>query len=85
MPIDYRQFRDMVRGMGQGLDELWRQSQDGYTLVGIGVRRGIVIPMTFSSHPIILPNGDETVMEDEEIEIHLRAISRLTGKGNLEC
>ena len=77
MPMTYREFRDLYHGMGA--EELGRQQAAGYDIVFVGKRERIVFPQAFPHHPISLPEGDDTILEDEEIEIHLRNIKRLLG------
>lgn len=79
--MKYREFRDLYRGMGA--DEIWRQKVEGYDFALVAKKQPpVVIPFTFNfpTREIILPDGDETVLEDEEVEIHLRAIIKLLGK-----
>lgn len=74
----------MYRGMGA--DEVWRQKVEGYDFVLVGKRQEIIIPFSFPAREVILPDGDDTVLEDEEIEAHIRAIDKLLGKpGGSHC
>lgn len=79
MPMGYRDFRDMVRGMADGLDEVWRQPNKEGELVVLGRRKDAIFPYV-SGHPVLLPNGDDTIFEDEEIASHCRAINRMLGR-----
>ena len=81
MPMGYRDFRDLVRGMADGLDEVWRQpnpNKEG-ELVVLGKRKDAIFPHV-SGLPVSLPKGDDTVLEDEEVAAHCRAINRLLGR-----
>lgn len=78
MPMTYPEFRDMVRGMGA--DEIGRHASTEGEVVYIGRSKGILIPYMFPNREIILPFGDATILEDEEIEAHCRAINKLLGK-----
>jgi len=78
MPMTYREFRTMIKGMG--LDEIWRQPVEGYELALIGQKQGIVYPFAFVGREVILPKGDDTVIEDEEIQAHMRWIEKLLGR-----
>lgn len=80
MPMTYREFRDLYRGMGA--EELGRQKVGEYDFVFVGKKEGVIIPYAFRSHPILLAAGDDTVLEDEEIESFLRGINKLLGKTN---
>jgi len=69
-----------------GADEVLRQEADGYEIALVAKRQGIVIPFSFPSRQVLLPNGDETVLEDEEVAAHISAIEDLLGKsGKSRC
>ncbi len=78
--MTYREFRDLFRGMGQGIDEILRQPLKEGDLVVIGRRQDVVIPFSFPGRPVLLPKGDDTVLEDEEIQSHCREINRILGR-----
>jgi hypothetical protein len=78
--MGYKDFRDLVRGMGDGLDEIWRQSTKEGDIVILGKRQDAIIPLTVPGHQVLLPKGDDTIFEDEEVSAHCRAINRLLGR-----
>jgi len=82
--MKYREFRDLYRGMGA--EEHVVTHAEGYDVASVGKRQKILMPYAFPSHGIILPDGDETILEDEEIAIHLHEIEKLLGKtGGSSC
>jgi hypothetical protein len=84
MPMSYREFRDLYRGMGA--EEVWRQKVEGYELALVARKQEILIPFSFQAREVILPDGDNTILEDEEIEAHIRVINKLLGKpGGSNC
>jgi len=84
MPMKYREFLVLCRGMGA--EELARQRVEDFEVASVGKKQDILIPFAFPSRGIILPDGDETILEDEEIAIHLQEIEKLLGKsGGSSC
>lgn len=80
MAMGYRDFRDLARGMGGGLDEVVRQELgDGRLIVVIGKRSEAVFP-SVTGHPMVLKHGEDTIFEDEEVASHCRALNRYLGR-----
>ena len=79
MPMQYRELRDLLRGMAEGIDETWRQPKlDGSSMVLVGRKQDAIFPY-ISGRPIDLPNGDDTILEDEEVQSICREINRMLG------
>jgi hypothetical protein len=78
MAMRYPELLEIIRGYG--FDQIGRFQKDGYDMVFIGKKEGNVIPLFFSHKDILLPNGNETEIEDEEIASVLRWIEKQSGK-----
>jgi len=77
MAMPYRDLLEVVRQ--RGFDQLVRVQVEGYDLRLIG-RGPVVIPFAFKSFPLLLENGDETEVEDEEIAALMRWIDKQQGQ-----
>lgn len=79
MPMKYREMRDLARGMSPELDEVWRQPVKNGFMAVVGLKREAVFPHV-SGRPIDLPDGDDTVLEDEEVQSICRELNRMLGR-----
>jgi hypothetical protein len=64
---------------GYGFEVIKTPTHKGDEIASIA-RRPIVIPYAFEQKDFILPHGDETILEDEEVEAILRWIETQTVK-----
>jgi hypothetical protein len=79
MPMKYSELRDLVRGMSHEIDETWRQPIKKGFLAVIGLKREAIFPYV-SGRPVELPDGDDTILEDEEVSSICREINRMLGR-----
>ena len=80
MSMQYRELRDLLRGMADGVDETWRQPKsDGGSIAVVGRKQDAIFPYVYG-RPVDLPDGDDTIIEDEEVQSICREINRLLGR-----
>ena len=79
MPMKYKELRDLARGMSPEIDETWRQPIKKGFLAVLGLKREAIFPYV-SGRPVDLPDGDDTVLEDEEVQSICREINRMLGR-----
>jgi hypothetical protein len=80
MPMKYRELRDLARGMSPEVDETWRQPKpNGGSLAIVGRKQDAIFPYV-TGRPVDLPDGDDTIIEDEEVQSICREINRLLGR-----
>ena len=79
MPMRYRELRALARGMSPEIDETWRQPVNEGFMVVVGLKREAVFPYV-SGRNIDLPDGDDTLLEDEEVQSICREVNRMLGR-----
>lgn len=79
MPMKYKELRDLARGMSPDIDEVWRQPVKQGVFVLVGKKQEAIFPYV-SGRPIDLPDGDETLLEDEEVQSICRELNRMLGR-----
>ncbi len=79
MAMRYRELLEMLKsyGFGEAMRVPGHNSEIG---VISNIRQRIVIPFAFPNYPVVLDDGENTVVDDEIIQAIFRWIEKQTGE-----
>ena len=78
MPKHYKkEMLDIIKGYG--FDVVKTPTANGYEIASVG-KQPIVIPYAYEQKDFLLPDGDETVLEDEVVDAILRWMEDQIGR-----